>query len=153
MDMDRQQKLREVREAIDAGNQVRSFLHEARAEMDSAAGFGFADMMGLDLIGGIGKHVKINRAKTRIQDAQNAMIRFRKEVMDIHEVFDLRIDIGEFMGFADVLIDGLGGLFLDYMVQRRIDEGRREIDNALWRMNTAIERLTDLEMELVREGK
>lgn len=151
MDMDRQQKLKEVREAIDAGNRVRSFLHEARTEMDSAASFGFADMMGLDLIGGIGKHMKIGKAKMRIQDAQDAMIRFRKEVIDIHEVFDLRIDIGEFMGFADMLIDGLGGLFLDYMVQRRIDEGRREIDNALWKMNSAIEKLTELEMKLIRE--
>ena len=53
--MDRAQQLREIREAIDTGRLTLQYLNRARDELSAASGFGIADMLGFDLIGGISK--------------------------------------------------------------------------------------------------
>lgn len=149
--MEREEKLREIREAIDAGNLVKKYLSEARKHLDSAAGFGWADIAGIDLIGGIGKHIKISSAKTCIEEAREAFPRFQKELLDVSENFDINLDIGGFMGFADVFMGGMGGLAVDFLVQKRIEDAKREVQNAMWWVGTALEKLAELYESVRRE--
>ena len=68
--MDRAQQLREIREAIDTGRLTLQYLNRARDELSAASGFGIADMLGFDLIGGIGKHMKMGSAKRELESAK-----------------------------------------------------------------------------------
>lgn len=143
--MEREEKLKEIREAIDAGNLVKKYLREAKERLDSAASFGWADIAGLNLIGGIGKHIKISSAKACIEDAKEAFPKFQKEMLDVSESFDLNLDIGGFMGFADIFMGGLGGTAMDFLVQKRIEDAKNEVQNAMWWVGTALEELEELE--------
>lgn len=149
--MEREEKLREIREAINVGNLVRRYLSEAKQHLDSAAGFGWADIVGIDLIGGIGKHIKISSAKTCIEEAREAFPRFQKELLDVSENFDLDLDIGGFISFADVFMGGFGGIAVDFLVQKRIEDAKREVQNAMWWVGTALEKLVELERSVGRE--
>jgi len=149
--VEREEKLREIREAISAGNLVKKYLSEAKKHLDSAAGFGWADIAGIDLIGGIGKHIKISSAKTCIEEARDALPRFQKELLDVNENFDINLDIGGFMSFADIFMGGLGGFAADLLVQKRIEDAKQEVQNAMWWIGTALEKLLELEKAVERE--
>ena len=92
--MDRDSQLREVREAIDAGMRTRQYLQQALRELESAQGFGFADMLGLDLIGGIGKHMKLAGARQQMELARNQVAVFQKELQDVNYALDLNLEVG-----------------------------------------------------------
>lgn len=61
--MERERELREIREAIEAGLVTKNYLVLARESLILPAGFGIADMLGMDFIGGIGKHMKERRPR------------------------------------------------------------------------------------------
>lgn len=104
---------KEIREAIQAGQQAISHLEQAKRDLESASGFGFADMLGLDFIGGIGKHMKINNASQQLEMAKTAVINFQRELSDVQGHLNFHIDLGGFLTFADFFFDGI---IADFMV-------------------------------------
>lgn len=144
--MDRDSQLREVREAIDAGMRTRQYLQQALRELESAQGFGFADMLGLDLIGGIGKHMKLAGARQQMELARNQVAVFQKELQDVNYALDLNLEVGGFLTFADFFLDGI---LADVLVQSKIGELKRQVENGLWQLNRVMEDLARMEMEIL----
>ncbi len=144
--MDRDSQLREVREAIDAGMRTRQYLQQALRELESAQGFGFADMLGLDLIGGIGKHMKLAGARQQMELARNQVAVFQKELQDVNYALELNLEVGGFLTFADFFLDGI---LADVLVQSKIGELKRQVENGLWQLNRIMEDLARMEMEIL----
>lgn len=144
--MTREQKLREIREAIDAGMRTRQYLQQAMRELESAQGFGFADMLGLDMIGGIGKHMKLAGARQQMELARNQVAVFQKELRDVNYALNLNLDVGGFLTFADFFLDGI---LADVLVQSRIGEMKQQVENGLWQLSRIMEDLARMEMEVL----
>lgn len=144
-------ELKEVREAIEAGETVRGFLQEAKEYIDSANAFSWMDIVGLDLVGSLGKHYEISNAKGKIEEARAALPVFEKELTDISKYFELNLNLDGFLGVADLLFDGIAGLAVDFMVHKKINDTKKELANALWWMNEAMDELYGLEKALFDE--
>ena len=114
--------MREVREARSAGLQALESLERARKALDSARGWGIFDMLGGGTLSTLVKHSKLENARQYIDQAEYDLDVFRRELADIR-LPDMRID--GFLTFADFFFDGF---LTDLLVQQRINDARRQID-------------------------
>ena len=61
-------EMREIREAIQAGERALTSLRKAEEKLTSASNWGLWDIFGGGLISGIAKHNKMNEATTYMED-------------------------------------------------------------------------------------
>ncbi len=146
MEVDRQQQLREVREAIDAGRITIEYLNQAMQELDSAAGFGIADLLGLDFIGEIGKHMKIESARAKLQQAQQQAESFRSELVDLRGMVCQSVDIDDLWTFMDFFLDGF---IMDFLMQDKIEKAKRQVQDCITQINGVMGELYQLESRLM----
>jgi len=119
--------IKEIGEAIAAGDEVIAGLDRVIASFKSAGNWGIVDLIGGGIIITAVKHSKIDRAKAAIHEVQSRLGRFRRELADLRtrpEV-PLGVEISSFEKFADYLFDGL---IFDWIVQSKI---RRSLDAAV----------------------
>ena len=119
---------REINEAVQAGERALKSLIAAEVKLSSARNWGIFDMLGGGLITDIIKHSKINDASSYLETAKTDLRRFQKELSDIPDYEELRVDIGSFLSFADFFFDGL---LVDYMVQSGINGTRNKVETAI----------------------
>lgn len=129
---------RELREAVEAGNEALNYLQKAKESLNSAGNWGLWDMFGGGLLSTFMKHSKMEDANSLIQDARSALRRFQKELTDVDTVADFHIETGDFISFADYFFDGL---IADWLVQSRINDAKLQVDNAIQRVNYIMEQL------------
>ncbi|NLO09928.1 MAG: hypothetical protein GX129_08715 [Clostridiales bacterium] len=114
--------LKEINEAISAGNRVLSSLDDVDKSLGSAEGWGMWDMLGGGgLITGMIKHGHIDDARDKASDVQMLLNRFRTELADVKVSSSITIDIDGFVKFADFFFDGL---IVDWVVQSRINDSQ-----------------------------
>ncbi|UCE47361.1 MAG: hypothetical protein JSW47_17390, partial [Phycisphaerales bacterium] len=121
---DAKSDVRELQEAVDAGNAVLHGLQGVIASLKSAKSWGTWDMLGGGLIATAVKHSKIDGARASAQQVQQLLRRFQRELADVDARSDIDMDIGSFATFADYFLDGL---IVDWVVQSRIG---RSLDSA-----------------------
>ena len=126
---------RELREAIDAGERALSSLRRAQEKLNSARSWGIFDMIGGGTISGIMKHARLSDASRYLEDARDDLRRFQKELQDVSMVMNLRIEIGDFLTFADFFFDGF---LADYMVQTKIANARENVSEAISRVSALL---------------
>ncbi len=120
-----QSQLREVAEAISAGQAARQGISQVVADLQSAHGWGVWDLLGGDLLATAIKHSRIDDARQAVYTVQTALQRFQRELADVEQSAQFIIeDISTFETFADYFFDGL---IADWVVQARID---RSLENA-----------------------
>ena len=129
---------KEVREAEMAGERALSSLREADKQLGSARNWGLLDIFGGDTISGIMKHMKVSNANKYIEDAKRDLMAFRDELDDIRDIEGLNIDIGGFLTFADFFFDGL---IADICVQSKINDARRQVQEAIARVEGILRQL------------
>lgn len=122
---------REISEAIQAGNEALRCLENARDYLSSAGNWGLLDIFGGGLLTTFVKHSKMNQANEQIQAARSALMVFQRELNDVQELGDLKVETGDLLGFADYFFDGL---LADLLVQSRISNAKEQIDNAIRRV-------------------
>lgn len=145
MVLDREQQKREVREAIEAGNITLGLLQDALNELNSAANFGLADLFGFDLIGGIGKHVKIDKAKKKLAQAEDQAVRFRSELADLGGMLQTSVNIDGLWTFMDFALDGF---LMDLFMQDKIEKAKIQVQNCIKAINRVLDELYNLERQL-----
>ena len=119
---------KEIDEAIASGERALVSLKEAQNKLNSARNWGIFDMLGGGLIADIIKHSKMNDASTYLEEAKRDLLVFQKELQDVQETVDLKVDVDGFLTFADFFFDGI---IMDYMVQSKIAEARKQIEQAI----------------------
>jgi len=114
---DVQSDVKELEEAISAGNAILEGLGSVINSLKSAKNWGTWDMLGSGVISTAIKHSRIDDARKSAHQAQQLLRRFQRELADVESNTELTIDIGSFTKFADYFFDGL---IVDWVVQSRI---------------------------------
>ena len=119
---------KEVREAIQAGERALNSLREAKSNLDSARNWGIFNMLGGGFITDVIKHSKMENASSCMENAKYDLQIFQRELKDVYISLDMKVDVGGFLSFADFFFDGF---VADYLVQTRIGEARRQVNEAI----------------------
>ena len=122
--MEKQKK--EIREAIDAGNQALDMTERVLKELGSAEDWGTFDVFGGGLLSDLQKHSHLDSAQEMIEDLQERLRRFRTELSDVNmeNRAELQVNIQGFLRFADYFFDNI---FTDWTVLNRISESKRQV--------------------------
>lgn len=121
-------EMREIKEAILAGERALTSLKRAEEKLTSASNWGLWDIFGGGLISGIAKHSKMNEASSYMEDAKRNLTIFQKELRDVNGTYNLQLDIGGFLSFADFFFDGV---IADYLVQTKINDAKIQVRDAI----------------------
>lgn len=142
--MGKTERMKDIREAIDAGNRALSKLKEAREKLKSAQNWGIFDMFAGGMLVSYVKRSRIQQASDCISEAKGSLMRFKRELGDLSQVESLGIDVGGFLAFADYFFDGV---IADYLVQRKISEAENQVDGAILKMESILKELRCLETD------
>lgn len=126
----RKSERQEIREAVEAGERALFSLQTAREQLNSARNWGIWDLLGGGFFTDLMKHSKLENASRCIEMAKQDLQVFERELRDVTVDGDLKINIGNFLLFADFFFNGL---IADYMVQSKIAEAKQQVDEAIER--------------------
>ena len=96
---------KEVQEAIAAGEKALRSLYAAEEKLKSAGDWGLFDMLGGGFFSSYIKHSKIRDAEALLERAKEHLLVFQRELKDVGGALNLRIEIGDFLTFADFFLD------------------------------------------------
>lgn len=133
-----QKDKKELIEAVEAGRRVAKTLSRLMDKLNSARNWGIWDILGGKLISNIGKHSAINAANKIANEVKNELREFEKELNDINEFAGLVINLSGFATFADFFFDGL---FVDFFIQSKINNVRKNTENVLSSVDGIIQEL------------
>ena len=117
-------ELKEIKEAEIACSQTLESIHVATKELSDAKTFGAWDMLGGGLLVTMAKRDHMDKAQNAINDVNYKLKRLKKELSDINEDVSLKIEINNYLSFADYFFDGI---FVDMMVQNKINEAQGKV--------------------------
>lgn len=129
---------KERNEAILAGERALDSLRAARDELNSAGNWGLVDLLGGGLISGLVKHSKMSNAQNYMEQAKWNLQNFSRELQDVNMVHNLNLELGDFLTFADFFFDGI---VADWLVQDRINETKRQVEDAIRHVETILGQL------------
>lgn len=132
---------REVDEAIRAGYQARSSLLQAKDCLKSAGNWGLLDMFGGGLFTTFVKRTRMNDAEQLVQQARSDLKRFGKELADVESIADFHVETGNFLTFADYFLDSF---LMDWLVQSKIRDAEKQVDDAIAQVEKILRQLGEL---------
>lgn len=130
----------EIMEAVTAGERALRSLYAAQEKLNSAGNWGILDLFGGGFLTGMIKHSKIGDASVHIETARNDLQIFQRELKDVDVPMNIRMEIGGFLSFADFFFDGF---IADYLVQSKIADARNQVDDAIQRVESLLEKLKE----------
>ncbi len=136
--------IKEIGEAIKAGEDAQEALRAALNELDSAEDYSTWDVIGGGMISGILKHERIDEAADSMVLAQRRLERFQEEMGDVR----LSIDISDSLSLVDIFFDNL---FTDFMVHSRINDAQDSVTEAMNKVATALDKLKSMQSEQERK--
>ena len=125
----------ERQEAIIAGERALDSLYEAQNQLRKARNWGIYDIIGGGFISSLIKHSKIDNARSCIERAKYDLQCFNRELRDVS--YDINVDVGDLLTFFDLM----DSFFADLLVQSRIADASRRIDDAIWRVQDILNHL------------
>ena len=129
---------KEKREAIAAGQRALNSLRAAQNDLDSAKNWGLWDMFGGSFFSTMIKRSKMDAAKGNMEQAKYDLQIFSRELRDVSVSYNLEMETGDFLSFADWFFDGF---IVDWMVQERIGKARSQVAEAIWQVENILRRL------------
>ncbi|WP_138919095.1 hypothetical protein [Ornithinibacillus scapharcae] len=146
--------LKEIEEAITAGDGAKRALENAKESLNSASNWGTLDMFGGGMLSSAIKHSKMDDASNYIHIAQQRMRSFQKELLDINEMIQVDMDMSGLLKFADFFFDGI---IVDWMVQGRINNSMNQVEEQLsqvWDILTKLKaEQSNLQNKIIELGK
>lgn len=133
--------VKEKQEAIDAGERALSSLKQAQRELNSAKNWGIYDILAGGFISTMIKHSKMDQAKEYMEQARYDLRSFSQELKDVDIICNHHLETNDFVSFADWFFDGF---FVDWMMRDRINNSRKQIDEAIHRVEDILYRLKRL---------
>ena len=136
--------IKEIKEAINAGDQVITHLENATASLNSAQGWGTWDLLGGGLISDLAKHSHIDEATREVEESQRALLNFRTELVDVRISNCIGIEIDGFSKFADFFFDGL---IADWNMQSKIHKSQDSVDETKDQVQQVLRKLKSMKEE------
>lgn len=140
--------LKEIREAVAAGEKSLRSLEEVREKLQSAKNWGTWDILGGGLISNIGKHSAIDEANKIAVDVQEDLRSFTKELADVNEFTDIQVNLSSFASFADFFFDGI---FADWFVQTKINDSLDNVNSTMYKIDEIIINLKQNQIRLEKD--
>ncbi len=140
-----EERKREIKEAIEAGNLALQALSQVEGSIQQARGFGIWDMLGGGLISGLLKHSRMDEADRNMEIARQQLERFQRELEDISASYNLVVKFDGFTRFADYFFDNI---LVDFLVQERIVETAEQVKKIKIEVQNTLERLYRMENEV-----
>ena len=131
-------EIREIEEAIQAGEAVRDGLDEVLTSLNSAGNWGTWDMLGGGLISTVIKHDHMDTARDASDRVRAQLVTFQRELADLSLFEDLAIEIEPLERFADLWLDSL---LFDWMVQSKIIRSREHAQSAFHQVEKVLQTL------------
>lgn len=128
----------ELLEAIAAGERAHQSLCNAQQALKSAGNWGIVDMFSGGFLADMFKHNKMGDASYFMDQARYDLQGFQRELQDVNQFDNLYIDVGDFLSFADFFFDGF---IADVMVQSKISDAKRNVAEAIERVERILDRL------------
>ena len=138
---------KELKEAIEAGEQAKKALSRVENNLGSAQGWGIVDILGGGLITTAIKHSHIGDARNNIDQAQQLLRKFQRELADI--TVTNTIEIGRISTLADFLLDG--ALF-DIIVQSQINTAQNQTRQLKHKVQRLIQDLQRMQEQTQQEA-
>ena len=132
---------KEKREAIEARYRALDSLHVAENNLNSAKNWGLVDMFGGGFLSTMLKHSKIDQSKQNMEQVKYDLRNLSRELNDVNMVCNLNINTNDFLAFADYFFDGF---VVDWMVQDRINNAKRQVEEAIRRTENIINQLRSM---------
>ncbi|MBQ4650138.1 MAG: hypothetical protein IJB73_05495 [Firmicutes bacterium] len=133
--LDKENLIRELKEAVSAGEYTLQGFEMIYKHLDAAEGWGTWDMFGGGLLSTMAKHDELDSAQKEVEKLQVRLRSFRTELADVQINAQLQVTMDDFTTFADWFFDGffVDGMVLDKIVQsrRQIRELEREIEEVV----------------------
>lgn len=145
-DVDRQ--LKEIREAMHAGQKAAFTTECVLGKLQSAEEWGTWDMLGGGIVSAMAKHGNLDDAQSEIASLQVELRNFKTELTDVSIEADLQVQIDDFMKFADYFFDGL---FVDWAVQDRITKSKNKVRQVKEQIETVRKQLDQMQKEAEQE--
>lgn len=133
--------LKEIKEAISAGNEVLDSLNIVLGSLDSAEGWGTWDLFGGGILSDLAKHSHIDDAKAETENSQRLLRRFKTELTDIRISSDIVIETDGFAKFADFFFDGL---IADWFMQSKINESQTSVERVMSQVLSVVDKLEQM---------
>lgn len=131
-------QLKELNEAISAGNRAEQIADGILGSLSSAEGWGTWDLIGGGLIADMAKHSHLDEAQGQVERLQGALRKFKTELTDVEIIVDMQVSIDGFLRFADYFFDGL---FADWSVMNRISEAQSQVKNVKGQISSLLDKL------------
>ena len=135
-------QLKELGEAITAGNQALDTARYISDELDSAKDLSTLDIFTDSFLVDMAKHSRLDDAQWQMQNLQVQLRRFKTELADVKISAEMSISIDGFLRFADYFFDGL---ISDWMVRDRIEQSRVQITDTITKISSVLNRLSSME--------
>ncbi len=133
--------LKELREAVSAGQSAVNSLDIALDSLGSAQGWGTWDLLGGGLISDLAKHSHIDDASREVERAHHHLRRFKTELADVKINYDIRFETDWFAKFADFFFDGL---IADWFMQSKINNSYDSVSDVKNQVNSVLYKLQQL---------
>lgn len=125
----------ERQEAIVAGERALDSLIEAQNQLRKARNWGIYDILGGGFLSSMIKHSKIDNARSCIERAKYDLDVFNRELQDVSG--SINVDIGGLLTFFDVM----DSFFADLLVQSKISDASRQVEQAIYKVEDILRRL------------
>lgn len=146
--MTKEENIKEIDEAIYAGNRALNALSEAQSNLSMARGMGIWDMLGGGLVSGFIKHSKMGAAQRCMEQAERELESFQRELADVQMNASCRIDFDGLSKFLDLVFDNF---FVDLLIQSRIKEMQQRVDDTKRQVQQVVYHLQSMRSDLERE--
>lgn len=136
--------LKEIKEAISAGNEALASLDRIQDSLGHAEGWGTWDLLGGGLISDLAKHSHIDDAKEETENAQRLLRQFHAELADVRINSDIHMETGGFAKFADFFFDGL---IADWFMQSKINQSQESVSRVQRQVHSTVHRLESMKSQ------
>lgn len=115
---------KEIREALDAGDLVLAKISEIEDTLRGASNWGIVDIAGGGVLSDMAKYGHLDQAKRQIDDLNQLLHRYARELKDLDVNLQLSANMGTGMQFADFFFDGF---LADAIAYNRINRLRDQV--------------------------
>lgn len=135
-------RMREIKEAIDAGSKAYSSVRSILSDLETAAVWGNLDVLSDDMTANIVKHSHLDEIQKKVHKLQCELHKFKTELADVKIGADLQISVDGFMRFSDYFFDSL---FVDLMVRDKINQTKGKVQGVKTQIELILSKLRNLE--------
>lgn len=131
-------RIKELQEAISAGQKAAFTADCVLSKLDNAEAWGTWDILGGGLLSTAAKHGNLDDAQSYITELQMDLRHFNTELTDISVQTDVHVNTDDFLRFTDYFFDGI---FADLAIQKRIKQSKEQVQGIKTEIESVLEEL------------